>query len=107
MKAKFAANDMSTKLTNPIYAGMGRYQAIVEDDLWLDANVRMIEEEGAKTVIKSILKQFEDAFSRISVPAAGPYVQQAKCDPRAALIRLLTDLRQLTQQTTRAGENEH
>jgi hypothetical protein len=86
---------------------MEHYQAIVDDDLWLDVNVRMIEEDGAQIVIKSILKQFKDTFTHLCTPDAKIYISQAQRDPRAALIRLLTDLRQLAQQATRSGENEH
>ncbi len=97
MNARFTATDVSAKLTNPIYAGMGPYQAIVSDEQWLDANVRMIEEEGARTVVDSVLRQFANVFPNLA-PAAQPHIRQAQRDPRAALRHLLTDLRDLAQE---------
>ena len=98
MKNKFTRDDSIEMLTNPIYTGMGPYQAIVSDEQWLDANVRMIEEEGAKSVIESILKQFKDTLTHLSTLDAEPYAQLAKSNPRAALSQLLADLRDLAQE---------
>jgi hypothetical protein len=95
MRDTFTADDVRAILTDPICAGMGRFPAIVEDDLWLDANGRRIGEEGAATVVESVLEQFGEAFPGLQTPAARPYIRQAGCDPRAALRRLLTDLRDL------------
>ncbi len=100
MHTEWTENDVSARLANPIYAGIGHYEAIVEDDVWLDANVRRIQEEGAAPSIKITLKHFEEAFSGLSAPNAEPYIQQAKTDLRAALRRLLTDLRDLAEEET-------
>lgn len=82
-------------LTNPTYVGMGSYPTIVADERWIAANVRMIEERGARAVIRSILDCFQDAFPHLCAPKVNSYVQQAQDDPRAALYCLLTDLREL------------
>ena len=98
MNTQFTEDDARAMLTNPVYTGMGPYRAIVGDEQWLDANVRMIEEEGAQTVIESALKQFGGAFPGLQTPAARPYIRQAKRDSRVALRRLLTDLRDLAEE---------
>ncbi len=105
MNTEWTENDVSVRLANPIYAGMGRYKAIVEDNVWLDANVRRIQEEGAAPAIEITLKHFEEAFSDLSAPNAESYIQQAEANPRVALRRLLVDLRQLAPQM--AGEIEN
>ncbi len=107
MNTEWTADDIRAILTSPVCTGMGRYQAIVEDDLWLDANMRRVEEEGAAIVIESALEQFEEAFAGLLVPNAGSYIQQAKTNPRVALRRLLVDLRQLAPQMTGEMENAH
>jgi hypothetical protein len=78
-------------LTDPIYAGMGPYPALVGDDLWLDVNVRRIGEEGAEAVVESVLERFPD----LQIPNGRSYTGEVKANPRAALRRLLTDLREL------------
>ncbi len=105
MNTQFSADSVRDMLTNLIYVGIGPYKAIIEDDLWIDVNVRMIEEKGAQTVIEITLKHFEEAFSGLFAPNAKPYIQQAEANPRIALRRLLVDLRQLAPQM--AGEIEN
>jgi hypothetical protein len=82
-------------LTDPIYAGMGPYPALVGDDLWLDVNVRRIGEEGAEAVVESVLERFWEMFPDLQIPNGRSYTGEAKANPRAALRRLLTDLREL------------
>jgi hypothetical protein len=82
-------------LTDPIYAGMGPYPALVGDDLWLDANVRRIGEEGAEAVVESVMERFWETFPGLQIPDGRSYTGEAKANPRAALRRLLTDLREL------------
>ena len=107
LNTRFSANRAKEIPTKPVYTGIGPYPPIVEFELWLDANVRMIEEDGAEIVIHGILGQFKKEPPDLGTPDAKPYISQAQLNPRAALIRLLNDLRQLVQQATRAGENEH
>ena len=42
-------------LVNPIYAGVGPFPRLVQDDAWVRACVRMIEEEGAEQVLVNLL----------------------------------------------------
>lgn len=85
---------VKSMLTNPIYTGMGPYSVIVELELWLDVNVKMIAEEGSQIVIKSILQQFKEVFPCFQTPDADPFIQLAMIAPRIALHRLLADLNQ-------------
>jgi hypothetical protein len=42
-------------VVNPIYAGIGPYPRLVQDDAWDRACARMIEEEGAEQVLVNLL----------------------------------------------------
>jgi hypothetical protein len=54
--------DVMATIANPIYAGLGRYPAIITDAQWVDAVAKLIEEKGAKPVLKQILENLRDAF---------------------------------------------
>ena len=80
-------------LTNPVYTGMGPYPAIIRDEDWLDANARLIEEDGSEIVIRSILSRFQDTFPGLQVPDAESLVRRMPQGPRETLLGLLVDLR--------------
>lgn len=80
-------------LTNPVYTGMGSYPAIIRDEDWLDANVRLIEEDGSEVVIRSILARFQEAFPGLRVPDVELFIRYAPQDPRETLFQLLAELR--------------
>ena len=42
-------------LVNPIYAGVGPYPRLVQDDAWVRGCARMIEEEGSEQVLVNLL----------------------------------------------------
>ena len=42
-------------LVNPIYAGVGPFPRLVQDDAWVRGCARMIEEEGAEQVLVNLL----------------------------------------------------
>ena len=42
-------------LINPIYAGVGPFPRLVQDDAWVRGCARMIEEEGAEQVLGNLL----------------------------------------------------
>ena len=42
-------------LVNPIYTGIGPFPRMVQDDAWVHARARMIEEEGAEQVLVNLL----------------------------------------------------
>jgi hypothetical protein len=90
-------------LTNPVYTGMGPYPSIIPDEDWLDANTRLIEEDGSEVVIRSILAQFQETFPGLSVPDVEPLVQHAPQGPRETLLQLLAELRSRT--LTLVGES--
>ncbi len=98
MNDEWTKDDVDATIANPIYAGIGPYEATVADNRWLKANVRRIEAKGAKTAIEDVLKRFKEDFPWIDDPDATPYIEQAETDPRAALRRLLTDLRDLVEE---------
>jgi len=42
-------------LVNPIYAGVGPFPRLVQDDAWVRGCARMIEEEGSEQVLVNLL----------------------------------------------------
>lgn len=90
-------------LTNPVYTGMGPYPAIIRDEDWLDANARLIEEDGSEVVIRSILARFQETFPGLQVPDAESLVRHAPQGPRETLLRLLVELK--NRALTLVGEN--
>jgi len=42
-------------LVNPIYTGSGPFPRLIQDDAWVRACARMIEEEGAEQVLVNLL----------------------------------------------------
>ena len=42
-------------LVNPIYAGLGPFPRLVQDDAWIRGCARMIKEEGAEQVLVNLL----------------------------------------------------
>jgi len=42
-------------LVNPIYAGLGPFPRLVQDDAWVRGCARMIEEDGAEQVLVNLL----------------------------------------------------
>jgi hypothetical protein len=102
--AGWTAEMVRAMLTNPVYVGMGPYPRIVEDDLWLNTIVVRIEREGAAATVESVLLQFRETLPGLPVPDAASYVRQAESNPRAALRRLLSDLRELADEVVAPGE---
>jgi len=92
-KKRWTPDDVREMLTNPVYAGVGPYPAIVEEETWLKCNVHLIEETGTSDVVESILAQFQKVFPGLDVPDAEEYTQQAAEEAKTALHCLLIDLR--------------
>ena len=90
-------------LTNPVYTGMGPYPAIIRDEDWLDANARLIEEDGSEVVIRSILARFQETFPGLQVPDVESLVRHAPQGPRETLLRLLAELK--SRALTLVGES--
>jgi hypothetical protein len=49
-------------LLNPIYAGVGPYPPLVEDNRWVHACKKMIEEEGAEQFLVNLLYVLRECF---------------------------------------------
>ena len=93
--SKWTPADVKGLIANPVYAGMGPFAALVSEEVWLEAVLRLMARQGESATIDDILAQFQEVFPLLVAPDADEYVQQAKQDPRAALCRLLMDLREL------------
>ena len=46
---------MRSLMCNPIYAGVGPFPAIVDDETWVRAAARMIEKEGSEQFLVNML----------------------------------------------------
>jgi hypothetical protein len=92
MNIQWTTSTVRDMLTNPVYTGMGPYPAIIRDEDWLDANAKLIEEDGSEVVIRSILARFQETFPGLLVPDTELLVQRAQ-GPRETLLRLLTELK--------------
>jgi hypothetical protein len=53
---------------NPIYAGVGPFPRMVEDDAWVHACARLIEEEGAEQSLVNLLYVLRESFNAGSLP---------------------------------------
>jgi hypothetical protein len=49
-------------VSNPIYAGIGPYPALVTDDVWIEAATHLIAEEGAGAFLRQLLQGLREAF---------------------------------------------
>jgi len=49
-------------VTNPVYAGVGEYEGIVSDKLWLETNKVAIEEAGAEQYLVNLIYCVEQSF---------------------------------------------
>ena len=47
MVHQFTARDVQLVIANPIYTGMGQYERIIDDNLWVGSALRAIQERGA------------------------------------------------------------
>ena len=100
MDTEWTENDVKSTITNPVYTGIEPFPPITAFKLWLDTALRMIEEDGAKIVINDVIDYFEKENPNLA-PNPKPYITQAQCDSRAALICLWTDLQALSQEKSK------
>ena len=49
-------------LVNPIYAGVGPFPRLVQDDTWVRGCARMIDEEGVEQVLVNLLYVLRECF---------------------------------------------
>jgi hypothetical protein len=47
---------------NPIYTGVGPFPRMVEDDAWVRARVKLIEEEGTEQFLVNLLFTLRECF---------------------------------------------
>ncbi len=61
-QAGFTGEDIQGMLTNPIYAGLGPYPALIDDELYVAAAARLIREQGAEQFLVNLLAVLREAF---------------------------------------------
>ena len=58
----FTAENIQGMLTNPIYAGLGPYPALIDDEMYVAAAARLIREQGAEQFLVNLLTVLREAF---------------------------------------------
>ena len=58
----WTGDDVAKIITNPVYAGIGPYPAMVPEDQWVEAVAKLIKERGAAPVLRDMLKNLREAF---------------------------------------------
>jgi len=53
---------MRSLMCNPIYAGVGPYPALVEDETWVRAAAQMIKKEGSEQFLVNMLYVLRQSF---------------------------------------------
>lgn len=56
---------MRSLICNPIYAGVGPFPALVDDDTWIRAAAQMIRNEGAEQFLVNMLFVLREAMNTI------------------------------------------
>lgn len=54
--------DIRKMITNPVYAGLGPYPAIVSDADWIAAASKLIKQRGAASFLREMLANLRAAF---------------------------------------------
>lgn len=49
-------------LVNPIYTGIGPFPRLVQDETWVNAGTKLIEEEGARQFLVNLLYVLRECF---------------------------------------------
>ena len=55
-------------LVNPIYAGVGPFPQLVEDEAWVRARAKLIEEEGAEQFLVNLLHILRECLPESTDP---------------------------------------
>jgi hypothetical protein len=50
-------------VTDPRYTGMGPFEQIVPEDVWIANNVKVIDEVGAEAYLKNMLAKLREMFA--------------------------------------------
>lgn len=61
-QAGFTVEDIQGVLTNPIYAGLGPYPALIDDETYVAAAAHLIREQGAEQFLVNLLAVLREAF---------------------------------------------
>jgi hypothetical protein len=61
----FTVEDIQGVLTHPIYAGLGPYPALIDDERYVAAAARLIREQGAEQFLVNPLAVLREAFGAL------------------------------------------
>lgn len=59
---KWTVNDIRAILHNPVYAGIGPFPPIIDEQTWIGAQERMVRDDGAEAVLGQIRQAIRDTF---------------------------------------------
>jgi hypothetical protein len=52
-------------LCNPVYTGMGPFRQVVDDQQWIAAGVKLVEEKGLRQYLVNVLYQLKKSFDAV------------------------------------------
>lgn len=90
---EWTEEDVERLLSNPVYCGIGSYQAVVNDDQFIQAAARCIEEGGLERYMRALLANLREAFPE-------PRIEQTTF----ALACVVSDTFVCMEKTTDMGE---
>lgn len=62
---------MRSLICNPIYAGVGPFPALVDDEMWIHAAAQMIENEGSEQFLVNMLYVLRQAIGKTDSSSEG------------------------------------
>jgi hypothetical protein len=74
----WTANDVLELLSNPLYVGFGHVPRIVDDQVWIAAQVRLVAEIGAASLLQRIQQHLLAQFQSVSTVASPDWIAQAE-----------------------------
>lgn len=97
----WTANDVRAVVCNPVYAGLGPFPPLIDDEQWIQAVTRLLRYDGEeptllqiRTVLQQTFGALPDALNQpgwlatakraIAQQGADPYLRQLLCELRAA-----------------------
>lgn len=81
-------------IANPIYTGFANYPKIIDDDVWIEAGLIAIEQEGMENYLERVFENLKEVFGR-EYPRRKEFIEISKKikSGKEFLKLLLKDLR--------------
>lgn len=95
----WTAGDVEKMLSNPVYAGIGPFPALVDDAFWISVQLQALRLNGPRRTLMSIRRAVLDTFPRgVAVVQSKRWAQEnepriAEVGPEQFFAHLLAELR--------------